>query len=115
VIASVPQLAGYLQDLRESLLSTLNGVVPSVQEYTEECPNASQPTPRSHGLYHVLYQLYATRPITCLCKPMKDWIEARILRMEEQADPLDLRGLQDTVRQQLWELSPVSKEPKYVL
>jgi hypothetical protein len=35
--------------------------------------------------------------------------------MEKQADPLDLMGLQDTVRQQLGELSPVSKEPKYVL
>jgi hypothetical protein len=121
MVASVPQLAGYLHALRELLPPTgrvstvLDGNVPLVQEYTQGCPDASQPTPRSHGLYHVLYQLYAIRPITCLPKPMKDWIEARISWMEEQADPLDLMGLQDTVRQQLWELSLVSKEPRYVL
>jgi hypothetical protein len=100
MLTSVPQVAGYLRDLDRLLRPTERAPqhnVPSVKDSAPTCPNSPEPVPLSHSLYHILYMLYTIRPIACLPQHMKDWIEGRISWMEEQADPYDLMGLQDTV------------------
>jgi hypothetical protein len=112
----VPQLAGYLQELEIPVTPTIPIVLtsdhnPREAGYTARRSTTAQvPDHNPHSLYHILYQLYIYGAEPCLPQPMRHWIQRRISWMESKANPVDLAGLQDTVRRQLWCVSPVDKD-----
>ncbi|KAF1837809.1 hypothetical protein BDW02DRAFT_98056 [Decorospora gaudefroyi] len=119
MVASVPQVAGYLEELNVLLSPTRQAgplQMPTslpMEEPEHRCPPPSEPYLRSPSLYLILYQLYMLHDISCLPQHMKAWIQGRIVWMEEKVSPLDLQGLIETVRQKPWDLSPVSEELEY--
>ncbi|RMZ71074.1 hypothetical protein GMOD_00005574 [Pyrenophora seminiperda CCB06] len=120
IVASVPQLADYVQDLE--LLSSryrhteaLRGQRPSSERNLyQRYSRVSIPEYCPHSLYHILYQLYVYGTEPCLPQLMRDWIRERISCMEAKADPLDLIGLKDIAKQQLWSINPTIGIIQYV-
>ncbi|KAF1943776.1 hypothetical protein EJ02DRAFT_453028 [Clathrospora elynae] len=170
IVATVPQLAGYLQDLDAFLPPTGEGEplrvkspspisrlqkhhpaqdigaitiemsfhhkfesgtsTPSSSLYsssstststknqndatTQIYPENAMTQFKSPSLYHMLFQLYALRWISCLPRSMKDWIQGRIVWMEGNADPVDLVSLQEMIRRRPGDGFPVSEDERYV-
>ncbi|KAI1683053.1 hypothetical protein KJE20_07785 [Pyrenophora tritici-repentis] len=117
IIASVPQLAGYVQDLEE-LPSLSRHTAQQNSSFEQESGQRSSYSSSAdynpHSLYHILYQLYIYGSEPCLPQCMKDWIKGRISYMEEKADPLDLSCLQHTVKRQLWAIYVTNGANRYV-
>jgi hypothetical protein len=105
--------------LRTPPLTPSPPCISSSPNLTNQAPTSHFPTStdsqRTHSLYHILYQLYTLRSISCLPHSMRDWVAGRITCMESTMDPLDLIGLQDTIRQRPSDGFPVNQVPEYVM
>ncbi|EUC47265.1 hypothetical protein COCMIDRAFT_90525 [Bipolaris oryzae ATCC 44560] len=72
MIASVPQLAGYLEDLETSITPiirivwTADGISYELRYPTQRCAAAHTPESNPHSFYHILYQLYIYGAESCL-------------------------------------------------
>ncbi|KAG9191372.1 hypothetical protein G6011_09460 [Alternaria panax] len=82
LLASVPQLAGYVKDIHitpSSKNTTLSGQQgsPPGQETYQRSIHTSIPQYRTHSLYHILYQLYLHGSEPGLPQFTKYWIQQR--------------------------------------
>ncbi|EUC29636.1 hypothetical protein COCCADRAFT_105996 [Bipolaris zeicola 26-R-13] len=120
MIASVPQLAGYLEDLETPTTPVIRTVpTPDSTSYelrypTQRCAAARTPESNPHSFYHILYQLYIYGAESCLPQSMRHWIQQRIAWMENKANPVELVSLQDVVRRQLWNVSSKNSDKQFV-
>lgn len=120
MIASVPQLAGYLEDLETPTTPVIRTVpTPDSTSYelrypTQRCATARTPESNPHSFYHILYQLYIYGAESCLPQSTRHWIQQRIAWMENKANPVELVSLQDVVRRQLWNVSSKNSDKQYV-
>lgn len=120
MIASVPQLAGYLEDLETPTTPVIRtaptpeGISYELRYPTQRCAAARTPESNPHSFYHILYQLYIYGAESCLPQSMRLWIQQRIAWMENKANPVELVSLQDIVRRQLWSVSSINSDKQFV-
>jgi hypothetical protein len=91
VCASVPQLAGYLDQLHVTSPKYLNHQYEDeIQETRAKSSNFLGPRPpRPDSQYHLLYQLRRLAATPALQEDTRQWIENRIQWVESVADPDD--------------------------
>ncbi|KAF2107693.1 hypothetical protein BDV96DRAFT_505808 [Lophiotrema nucula] len=113
ICASVPQLAGYVEDLesyseRASVRSRSESLEPTTHFLydrgqliqapafllspiqVKRSPSKVSSSPRRANLYNILYMLYALRPVAILPEDMKLWIQQRVEWIEAKTEPDDL-------------------------
>lgn len=82
---------------------------------SDDAPYTPIIAPQHSSLYHILFNLYALRSVTCLPKAMKSWIDGRIDWIESTADPQDITRLQEMMRTRPGDGYPVGADEGYVM
>ncbi|KAL6709142.1 hypothetical protein ACN47E_001958 [Coniothyrium glycines] len=78
-----------------------------------DLPGSSLTAPQFSSLYHMLFNLYVLRSITCLPMTMKTWIAGRIEWIESIADSQDVARLQQMMRMRPGDGFPVGSDEGY--